>query len=123
MNTVVLIIQILLAVAFAVVGLGKLTQPIEKLGARMAWVQDFTPQNIRLIGALECCAAAGLVLSLLLSALPMVAALAALGLSLIMAGAMATHLHRQEYPALIANLVLLGLALLVAYSHMTTMMI
>lgn len=118
MDTAITIVQVLLAAAFAFVGLGKLTQPQAKLAARMAWVNDFTPQNLRLIGALELCAAIGIALPLLLPSVSTWAAFPAVGLALIMSGAMATHLRRNEYSALVPNLVLLGLALFVAYGRL-----
>ena len=44
METVVWIVQILLAVLFLFAGLTKLTQSHEKLVAdQMAWAEDFTP--------------------------------------------------------------------------------
>src|SRR5258708_4296382 len=118
MNNAITIVQILLALAFALVGLGKLTQPQAKLAARMAWVNDFTPQQLRLIGALELCAAIGIILSLFLPSVSMWAAFPAVGLALVMSGAMATHLRRNEYSALVPNLILLTFALFVAYGRL-----
>ena len=96
MVSIISILQVLLAVAFAGAGLSKLTQPHAKLGARMAWVNDFSPQSVRLIGALEVCGAIGIMLPFLLRSLSMLTPLAAVGLALIMSGAMATHLRRNE---------------------------
>lgn len=117
MDTIVTIMQVLLTVAFTGAGVGKLTQPYVKLSRRMAWVNDFSPQQIRLIGALELCGAIGMMVPILLTSLPMLAVLGAVGLALIMAGAMATHLRRSEYSAIVMNLILLGLALFVIYGR------
>lgn len=112
------VIQVLLALVLAGAGLGKLTQPYDKLSARMAWVNDFKPNIIRLIGGLEALAAIGIIAPLLIRSLLPITTPAAVGLALVMAGAVITHLRRGEYPMLVGNLVLLGLALLVAYGRL-----
>jgi uncharacterized membrane protein YphA (DoxX/SURF4 family) len=120
MDTLITVIQLLLALLFAVGGLLKLTQPYArfvKLPAQ-AWANDFKPGHIRLIGILEVCAAVGILIPLLLGSLTMLMPLAAVGGALIMAGAMATHLRRAEYPNMVGNLVWLGLALFLAYSRL-----
>ena len=53
--------------------------------------------------------------SLFVPALTMLATLAGVGMALVMAGAMATHLRRAEYPNIVGNLLWLGVALFVAY--------
>ena len=120
MDTVISVVQIVLALGFAVTGLLKLTQPYAKLvklpGA--AWVNDFSPEIIRLIGVLEVCAAVGMIVPLLLHSLTMLTPLAGVGLALLMSGAMATHLRRAEYRHITANLIYLGLALFVAYGRL-----
>lgn len=118
MDTVIKVIQVLLALVFAGVGLGKLTQPYTKLATQMAWVNDFKPEIIRLIGVLEVCAAVGIIVPLLLPSLTMLTPLAGVGLALVMSGAMVTHLRRAEYRMLVGNLILLGLALFVAYGRL-----
>jgi DoxX-like family len=45
MNVLLWIVAGLLAAAFLVAGLTKLTQPKEKLAARMGWVEDFSPAS------------------------------------------------------------------------------
>jgi hypothetical protein len=44
---------VLVAAAFLVSGATKLSQPKEKLVKNMAWVENFSQQTVRLIGALE----------------------------------------------------------------------
>ncbi len=118
MDTAITIVQVFLAILFAGAGLGKLTQPYDKLAARMAWVNDFKPNVIRGIGGLEALAAVGIIAPLLIHAVTSLTAMAAEGLALVMAGAVVTHLRRGEYPNLVVNLVLLSLALLVAYGRL-----
>lgn len=117
MNIALWIVQALLAIAFAMAGLLKITQPKEKLAVQMGWVDNFTPTTIKVIGALELLGALGLILPLLTGVLPWLTPLAALGLALTMLGAMATHFRRGEYMNLVANVVLLLLAVFVAYGR------
>ena len=108
------IVQVLLAVAFLGAGATKLSQPKEKMAKNMAWVEDFSQPTVRLIGALEVVGAIGLVLPALTGIVPWLTPLAALGLVLLMAGAVYTHLRREEGSAVVPPAVLLLLATLVA---------
>ena len=120
MDTVITVIQVLLALLFAVSGLVKLTQPYAKFVKLPAqdWANDFKPQIVRLIGVLEVSAAVGIIVPLLLNSLTPLTALAGVGIALLMSGAMVTHLRRVEYPNMVGNLVWLGLALFVAYGRL-----
>ena len=114
MNVFLWIVAALLAVAFAAAGSMKLAKSKADLaGQGMGWVEDFSPGVIKLIGALEVLAAIGLVVPPLVGIAPVLAPLAALGLVLLMAGAIITHARRRETPMVVVNLVLLVLALVV----------
>ncbi|SRR5258708_4854265 len=117
MDTAITVVQVFLGVGFAVSGLIKLTIPYAKFAKLpgAAWVNDFKPEHIRLIGVLEVCAAVGIIVPLFLHSLTTLTPLAAVGLALVMAGAMATHLRRTEYWHMVVNLIYLGLALFLAY--------
>lgn len=117
MDTAVTVIQVLLALLFTISGVLKLTQPYAKFVKLPAqgWANDFKPGVIRLIGTLELSAAVGIIVPLLLPSLATLTPLAGVGMALLMAGAMVTHLRRAEYPNVIGNFVWLGLALFVAY--------
>jgi len=118
MNLILWIAQGLLAFAFFGAGMMKLTQPKEKLAERgMAFVEDFSPNIIKTIGALEVAGAIGLILPLLLNIVPILTPLAAVGLVLTMIGAALTHIRRNEIPAIVPNLVLLGIAAFIAYGR------
>ena len=119
MNIVLWIMQILLAAVFLMAGLMKVTQPREKLATNtnMGWIDGFEDGHIKLIGTLEILGALGLILPTVTGILPILTPLAALGLALTMVGAITTHLRRQEYPNLIVNIVLLAMALFVAYGR------
>jgi hypothetical protein len=117
MNTVVWIVQILVALAFAIAGISKLVQSREKLVERMEWVEDFSTGQLRLIGFVELLGAAGVILPTLTGILPVLTPLAGVGLALTMAGAAFNHLRRREYLDIAINAVLLLMAAFVAYGR------
>jgi len=118
MNIAIWVVQVLLALVFAMTGISKLGQPYEKLAERMGYVKDFSPNVIRGIGVLETLGAIGVLLPALTGILPWLTPTAASGLGLVMLGAMATHWRRKEYPMIFGNLVLLALAVFVAYGRL-----
>jgi len=118
MNTTISVIQVLLTIFAGAAGLLRFATPyttFTKLPAQ-GWSLEFEPWHVKLIGAVEIGIALGIIAPLFLPSLAMFTAPAAVGLALVMAGAMATHLRRKEYPNAIGNLVWLGLALFFAYS-------
>ena len=120
MNIALWIIAGVLAAAFLMAGGAKLTQPKEKLltTSGMEWTEDFSAGTINVIGLLEVLAAVGLILPAALDVVPVLVPLAALGLVLLMLGAVITHTRRHEPQPIIANLVLLGLAVVVAWGRL-----
>lgn len=115
MDIALWIVAGVLAVAFLAAGAMKLAQPREKLvAAGMAWAGDTSPSGVRAIGALEVLGAVGLVLPAAVGVATVLSPLAALGLALVMAGAVVVHLRRGETAAIGAPLVLGLLALAVA---------
>lgn len=113
MKIVIWIAQILLAVLFALSGFMKLVTPIDELAESMAWVEDFSELQIRVIAILEILATIGLILPMILNKYKFLVPLSALGLSITMIGALATHLIRGE--SVVINIVLFTLGLLVFY--------
>lgn len=120
MNTIVWIVQILAALAFFMAGLMKVTQPIDRLQARMAWVESLNPRSlVRVIGTLEVLGALGLVLPAVTNILPWLTPLAAAGLALTMIGALALHIRRGDALAQAApSLVLLLLVIFALYGRL-----
>jgi MFS family permease len=104
-----------------VVGSGKLTQPRAKLkeSGRMDWVEDFSDGQVKGIGALELLGAVGLVLPWALGVAKVLTPIAALGLTLVMGGAVVTHLRRKEQSAAAVPAVLGALAVIVAVLRFT----
>jgi uncharacterized membrane protein YphA (DoxX/SURF4 family) len=114
METLLWILQIALALLFAVVGTMKLTKSREELAPKMRWVEGSTNAKIRAIGAVEVMAAIGLVLPAALGVLPQLTALAAAGVVLLMLGAIKANRDHHELERVPLNLVLAGIALFVA---------
>lgn len=119
MNIALWVIAGLLAAVFLVSGVTKLAQSKEKLVASPmgAALEDFSAGAIKAIGALEVLAAVGLVLPAVLDIAPVLVPLAAVGVVLLMAGAVITHSRRRETQTIVVNLVLLALAVLVAWGR------
>ncbi|TXK19127.1 DoxX family protein [Homoserinibacter sp. GY 40078] len=91
------IINGLLALAFLMVGITKLVRPREALSASgMGWVEDFSGGTVRAIGALEALGALGLILPLLTGIAPVLSPISAVGLVLVMIGAIIVHSRRKE---------------------------
>ncbi|MEV0646832.1 DoxX family protein [Phytomonospora sp. NPDC050363] len=117
METALWIGQILLA-ALGLSGLFKATAPIptlrEKLGA---WVDDFPPIGVRLIGWSEVAAMFALILPPLLDVATILTPLAATGLALMMVGAAIVHLRHKEAKSVPVNVVLFAVAVFVAWGR------
>lgn len=113
MNNALWIVQGLLALAFLGVGVMKATQPITNLAKNMGWVNDFTPTVVRLIGIAEVLGALGLILPGIFHVATTLTPIAAIGLAIIMMGAIVVHLRRKEYPNVGGPVLLLVLALAV----------
>ncbi|HSK89854.1 MAG TPA: DoxX family protein [Euzebyales bacterium] len=120
MNLTLWIIAGLLAVAYLAGGGGKLIMPKEKIaavGPSARWVEDFSAGGVKAIGALEVLAAMGLILPAALGIAPVLVPLAAVGLVLIMVGAVITRLRRHEVKLMVVDLVYLALAGFVAWGR------
>ena len=122
MNIVLWVVQILLALAFLMAGTLKATQPIDKLAARMQWVNSLRPPRlVRVIGLLEVLGAIGLILPAVTGILPWLTPLAAGGLVLTMIGAMMLHARRSEVAHIAPNVILLLLAAFIVVGRFVVM--
>ncbi len=118
MNIALWIVAGLLAVVFLAGGAVKVVLPKERLAsAGMGFAEDFSAGAVKAIGVLEILAGVGLVLPALLGVAPVLVPLAAVGLALLMAGAIVTHLRRREAQAIVVNVAFLALAALVAWGR------
>ncbi len=109
MSITLWIINGALALLFMVAGLGKVRATRESLLPKMAWVENATTGQIRLIGAAEVLGALGLILPRALHIAEILTPLAAVGLTITMIGATWTHLRRKEPVVISAVLGLLSL--------------
>jgi hypothetical protein len=105
------LVQSLLVLLLIGTGLFKLLTPIADLKALWPWTGEH-PGLVRLTGVLDALGGLGLVLPGLLRR-PGLARLAALGVALLMVGAIAFHFSRGEAANTPFNFVVLGLALFV----------
>jgi hypothetical protein len=117
MNVILWIVQAVLAVAFGVAGVMKTAQPREKLAKSLPWVRDVSDGTLRLIGVTEFAAALGLILPAVTGIAVWLTPLAACGIALIMVLAAGLHARRKEPGAIAVNVVLLALAVLVAWGR------
>lgn len=92
-----LIVNSIVALGFAALGVLKLVRSREQLVAfGQGWAADFTPARIRLIGVAEVLGAIGLVVPIATGIAPLLSVVAALALGFLMTGAIAIHLRRAE---------------------------
>lgn len=89
----------LAAVAFFGAGLLKLLRPIPALkDAGMGWVEDYSGTTVKLIALAEVVGAIGLVLPIATGIVPALSPIAGVALTVLMAGAIAVHVRRNESP-------------------------
>jgi len=119
MDLALWIVAGLLAALFLFAGVNKVLLPREKLAAAPGggWVNDFSDGFVRALGAVEVVGAVGLILPEALDIAPVLTPLAALGLAVIMAGAVVLRIRRGETTAMLVNLTYLVLALFVAWGR------
>jgi uncharacterized membrane protein len=98
MIIVLWIITALLAVIYLAAGITKATTPREKLVPKMAYMEDLSDGQARVVGILEFLGALGLVLPAATGILPWLTPVAAFALALTMAVGTGLHLKRKESP-------------------------
>lgn len=113
MAIVLSILDLLLAIVFVFAGSTKAFQPVEKLEPKMAWVKDFTPRTVRLIGWAELLGGVGLILPGLVG-LGILQLIAAVALAVLMVGAAIWHYRHKDIKGAIPSAVLAVLLLLLA---------
>jgi uncharacterized membrane protein YphA (DoxX/SURF4 family) len=118
MNIILWIVQVLLAFAFIYHGwMMWFLPPQARQGGQMNYIEAI-PSGLRHFTAVaESLGGVGLILPQLTGILPWLTPLAAVGLVLVMVGAVIFHIPRKEYPNIVFNLVLLALAAFVAYQR------
>jgi len=94
MNIFLWILQAVLAAAFLGAGLMKLSQPKSKLQENMGWVEDFSDNAVKGIGAAEVLGAIGLILPAATGIAVILTPIAAAALAVTMVGAVIVHIKR-----------------------------
>jgi len=119
MNIALWIAQGLLAAMFLMAGIIKTFQ-VAKAREQMAWAKNRSDGFIRFVGISELLGAIGLILPLVTGILPWLTVLAAVGLAAIQLLAIFTeHLPKKEFNIIPVNVVLLALAVFVAFGRWT----
>ena len=116
LNIALWVAQGLLAVAFGLAALPKLTTPIAELAKHASWIADL-PWLVRFIGISEVLGALGRILPAATRIKPVLTPLAAVGLLTIMVLAAAFHGYRGEFSSIGANVVLGGIAAFIAWGR------
>ena len=119
MNLTLWIIAGLLAIALTAGGVSKLIIPKDKIAALPGgkWVEDFSAGAVRATGVLDLLAAAGLILPAVLDIAPVLVPLAAVGVVLLMAGAVIVRVRHGSRGAIAGDLAYLALAGFVAWGR------
>ncbi len=116
-NVILWIAQLLLAAVFLMGGFMKVATPIDQLAVAMPWVAQVPAGLIKFIGASELLGGLGLLLPSALRIMPQLTVLAARGLALVMALALAFHVSRGEYAAIVTNIILASVALFISWGR------
>lgn len=105
MAIVLSILDLLLAVVFVFAGSTKAFQPVEKLEPKMAWVKDYSPKTVKLVGWAELLGGVGLILPGLVG-LGILQLTAAICLSVLMVAAAVWHFRHNDAKGAIPSIVL-----------------
>jgi hypothetical protein len=117
MNVALWIAAGLLAAVSLASGAMKLVVARSRLAGHMAWVPHFSDTSVRAIGALEVLAATGLILPGALRVAPVLVPLAATGVVVLQVGAAITNVRYDEVNRIPINVVLIALAVFVAWGR------
>ncbi|BBX17026.1 DoxX family protein [Mycolicibacterium duvalii] len=117
MNTVLWVLQIVLAAAFLMAGVLKSTQPKGKLAQKLPWVEDFSTGTVRFIGIAELLGALGLILPAVTGIAPILTPIAAAALAVVMVLASGVHARRKEPSGIAFNAVLFVIAAVIAWGR------
>ena len=109
-----------LAALVLIAGLTKALQPMDRMyEAGLTYVEDFPAGFIRALGWAEVLGGVGLILPVLTGVAPVLAPVAAICLAVTMVGAVVVHLRRGETGKVGMPLMLLVLAVFVAWGRLS----
>lgn len=117
LNSLVWILSIVLAIVFLAAGLVKAYR-YEAAKKRMAWVEDASPELVRVIGLVEAICGVGLILPVATGFNPWLTPVAASMLTLIQLSAIGFNAKRKDTDEIALNVLLLILILVVFYGRL-----
>lgn len=117
LNITLWIVQVILGAMFIMAGGMKSFQPIEELAKMLPWAGAVPSALVRFIGLSELLGGIGLLLPSLLRIMPNLTPMAAWGLALVQVLAAFFHASRSESSVIGMNVVLLLLAVFVAWGR------
>jgi uncharacterized membrane protein YphA (DoxX/SURF4 family) len=119
MNVALWISQVVLAVVFLVSGTAKISMSKERmLATGQTGVAPLPLPLIRFVAAMELVAVVGLIAPRATGTAPVLTGLAAVGLVVVMVGAIVLHATLREFPAVGANTALLLISVFVAWGRL-----
>lgn len=117
MNVALWVAQGLLAAAFVMAVIARFAQPREQLAQTQPWVEHFSDAQIRAISILEFAAAVGLVLPAVAHVATVLVPLAAVGIILLMIGALVVNVRGSQTRGIVTNLIFIALAAFIAWGR------
>lgn len=118
MNTVLWILQSVIALIFIGSGLNKSILSERKLVAKgQTGVEGLPLALIRFIGVSEILGAVGIILPLLLNILPVLTTISAICLAAIMIPAGIIHYKRKEYKNILTNVIVFAVCMFIVYGR------
>ena len=118
MNTILWILQSLMALTFLIPGMFKLILSEQQLVAKgLTGVEGLPLPLIRFIGVSEIMGAIGIILPVLLNILPLLTVVSAIGLALIMIPAALISYKRHEYKKIFINAIIFCICIFIAYGR------
>jgi hypothetical protein len=117
MNTALWIVAGLLAAIYLAAGSVKLLRPKEDLAQQMKWTKDVSARTVHAIGLIEVVGAFGVVLPGASHVAVVLVPIAAVGLALVQVGAAITNLRHHELKHVPINIVLIAMAVFVAWGR------
>lgn len=116
MNRLLWALQIVFGLFFIAIGVNHFVVP-EGLPAQLEWMYDLSTGMHVFVGTAEILGGLGLILPSLTRILPGLTPLAALGLVIVMLGAVVFHVGRDEMTNVVTNVVVAGVMAFVAYGR------
>lgn len=116
MNTILWVIQSLLALVFTLSGVIVYINK-NKLATKLSWLNEYSSGMVFFICFSKIAGAIGLILPMYFNLFPILTPIAAFGIAIIMILAMRYHIQKKEYKDIPATVIFLLLSLFVIYGR------